>query len=177
MFEKFILERLLRDLYVDDLPTCFNNRKLVFSFYENSKKILASWGFDLCKWFTNSSQLREKICETENDRPIDVKTTKKILGVNWDLDNDKFVFTFDEIVSFSSTLAVTKRNILKITNMFFDPLGFLCPIFLSAKLIFNKICILKTGWDSEVPVKNWKLFLNFLKNLNDISFDWYLFAE
>ena len=164
----------MRDLYVDDLATCFNNGKLAFSFYENSKKILALGGFDLCKWFTNSRQLREKICETENDRPIDVKTTKKILGVNWDLDNDKFVFKFDEIVSFASTLTVTKRNILKISNMFFDPLGFLCPIVLQAKLIFNKICILKTGWDSEVPAeveKNWKSFLNFLKNLNDISFD------
>ena len=81
------------------------------------------------------------------------------------------MFTFDEIVSFALTLTVTKRNVLKITNVFFDPLGFLCPIVLQAKLIFNKICILKTGWDSEVPVKNWKLFLNFLKNLNDISFD------
>ena len=102
---------------------------------------------------TNSRQLREKNCETKNDRPVEVKTTKKILGVNWDLDNDKFVFTFDEIVSFSSTLTVTKRNILKITNMFFDPLGFLCPIVLQAKLIFNKICALKIGWDSEVPVE------------------------
>ena len=41
MFEKFILEKLLRDLYVDDLATCFNDGKLAFSFYENSKKILA----------------------------------------------------------------------------------------------------------------------------------------
>ena len=80
----------------------------------------------------------------------------------------------------SSTLTVTKRNILKITNIFFDPLGCLCLIVLQAKLICNKIGILKTGWDFEVPVeieKKWKLFLNFLKNLNDISFDQYLFAD
>ena len=75
MFEKFILEKLLQDLYVDDVATCFNNEKLAFSFYENSKKILALRGFDLCKWFTNSRQLCEKICATENDRPIDIKTT------------------------------------------------------------------------------------------------------
>ena len=62
--------------------------------------------------------------------------------------------------------------------MFFDRLGFLCPIVLQSKLIFNKICILKTGWNSEVPLeKNWKLFLNFLKNLNNISFDRYFFAD
>ena len=65
MFEKFILEKLLRDLYVNDLASCFNNKKLAFSFYENSKKILAFGGFDLCKWFTNSRQLREKNSETE----------------------------------------------------------------------------------------------------------------
>ena len=59
--------------------------------------------------------------------PIGVKTTKKILGVNWDLDNDKFLFKFDKIVSFASTLTVTKTT--------------------------NKICILKTGWVSEVPVE------------------------
>ena len=64
--------------------------------------------------------------------------------------------------------------------MFFDPFGSLCPIALQAKLNFNKLCILKTGWDSEVPVeieKNWKLFLKILKNLNDTSFDQYLFAD
>ena len=141
MFAKFILEKLLRDLYVDDLATCFNNRKLAFSFYENSKKrkYLTLGGFDLWKWFTNSRELCEKICETGNDRTIDVKTTKKISCVNWDLDNDKFVFKFDEIVSFASTLTVTKGNILKITNMFFDPLGFLCLIIIQAKLMFNPV--------------------------------------
>ena len=38
----------------------------------------------------------------------------------------------------------------------------------------------KTGWHSEGPVeveKNWKSFLNLLKNLNDIGFDQYLFAD
>ena len=33
MFEKFILEKLLRDLNVDDLAICFNKGKLAFSFY------------------------------------------------------------------------------------------------------------------------------------------------
>ena len=50
----------------------------------------------------------------QNDQPIDIKTTKKILGASSDLDNNKFVFTFDENVSFLSTLTVRKKNILKI---------------------------------------------------------------
>ena len=46
--------------------------------------------------------------------------------------------------------------------------------------ILNKTSTLKTSWDFKVPVeieKTWKLFLNFLKNLNDISFNRYLFAD
>ena len=49
MFEKFILEKLLRDLYVDDPAICLNNGKFVFSFYGNLEKILALGGFDLCR--------------------------------------------------------------------------------------------------------------------------------
>ena len=70
MFEKFILEKLLRDLYVDDLATCFNDGKLAFSFYENSKKILTLGGFDLCKWLTNSRQLRERFVKQKTIDPL-----------------------------------------------------------------------------------------------------------
>ena len=71
-------------------------------FYENSKNILALGKFDLYKWFTNSWQLQDKIWGTENtgsDQYFDVSTTKKILGINWDLHKDRVVFTFDAIVS------------------------------------------------------------------------------
>ena len=70
MFEKFILEKLLRDLYVDDLATCFNDGKLAFSFYKYWKKILALVGFDSCKWFTNSRQLRESFVKQKTMDPL-----------------------------------------------------------------------------------------------------------
>ena len=69
----------------------------------------------------------KRYVKQKKNRPIHVKSSKKISGVNWDSGKDKFVSTFDEIVSFSSMLTVTKRNVLKITNILFDPLGFLCP--------------------------------------------------
>ena len=100
IFENFILEKQFRYVYVDDLATCFNNEKSAFSFYENLKSILALGKFDLYKWFTK--QLQDKIWETEtteNDQYFDVSATKKILGVNWDLHKDRFVFTFDVVVS------------------------------------------------------------------------------
>ena len=48
---------------------------------------------------------------------------RKVLGLNWDLDNDNFIFEFNEILQTARSLPITKRNILKITGIFFDPLG------------------------------------------------------
>ena len=50
-------------------------------------------------------------------------TCQKVLGVNWNATTDKFVFEFSKIINIASKLNVTKRNMLKVSAMFFDPLG------------------------------------------------------
>ena len=102
MFKKLILEKLLQDLYVNDLVTYLNTEKLAFSIHKNSKLILTPGKFGLCKCLTNSRQLREILFETENDLPFDVKTTKNILGVNLALHNVSFVFLI-KLITFMHT--------------------------------------------------------------------------
>ena len=41
----------------------------------------------------------------------------------------------------------TKRNILKKTATLFDPLGFLSPLIIRAKMIMQKMWIAGTDWD------------------------------
>ena len=43
----------------------------------------------------------------------------------------------------SSRLNVTKRNILKLSAMFFDPLGIISPLVLQTKLIFKAYMLAK----------------------------------
>lgn len=52
---------------------------------------------------------------------------KNILGVEWDLSKDEFIFTFSDITETAESLPVSKKNILKTSAMFFDPLGLICP--------------------------------------------------
>ena len=40
-------------------------------------------------------------------------TFRKVLGVNWNITTDKFVFELGNIINIASKLNVTKRNILK----------------------------------------------------------------
>ena len=68
---------------------------------------------------------------------------RKVLGVNWSTATAKFVFEFNDIINIASKLNVTKRNILKVSAMFFDPLGLICPILLQSKLLFRNIVIQK----------------------------------
>ena len=73
---------------------------------------------------------------------------KKILGVEWNVSKDEFIFTFSDIIETAESLPVTKRNILKISAMFFDPLGLICPLVLQVKLLFKESCILNVKWDN-----------------------------
>ena len=60
--EKFLLP-FLRDLYVDDTATSFNDLTKATEFYHLTKSILPSGGFNLQKWETNNLVLRNIISQ------------------------------------------------------------------------------------------------------------------
>ena len=61
------------------------------------------------------------------------------------------VFDFSEICETYKTLDITKRNVLKILAMFYDPIGLLQPIFINLKRLFQVICKQKLNWDELLP--------------------------
>ena len=63
-----------------------------------------------------------------------------MLGINWDTNNDFLVYEFAEIIAVASKLEITKRNFLRVSAMFYDPLGLICPITLQFRLIFQSLC-------------------------------------
>ena len=154
---KDFIYKFIRDLYVDDVSSSFDNIDNAYSFYKNASSILALAQFNLRKWDTNDNELKNRIklhSNLENVDKIpdvndDVKI-RKVLGVSWDTFSDKFIFDFKEIATNGLQLAATKRNILKICNTFFDPLGLLSPIVLQVKLIFKELCINKYEWDTDI---------------------------
>ena len=58
----------------------------------------------------------------------------------WDIVKDKFQFSFDEICELVMKLPFTKRNVLRISAMFYDPLGIISPLLLQTCLLFKNIC-------------------------------------
>lgn len=171
---------LKNSLYVDDLTTGEDTVTDAFKLYQSSKSIMASGGFNLRKWTSNSEELCNLIERSERGAQITVNTTDRnqnqcvteddqsytksvvgsfatnsedlatILGVSWDTRSDMLLYDFEELRKYISTLPVTKRSILKLAARVFDPLGFVTPFVIKVKVLFQELCADKSSWDDEL---------------------------
>ena len=53
LYESFIIEKVLHDLYIEDLVSSFNDENSVYQFYQGACNILMQEGFKLRKCITN----------------------------------------------------------------------------------------------------------------------------
>ena len=177
-----IVKKLLLNLYVDDSTNSFDTIETAIEFYEKSKSCLKEANFELRKWATNSFEMKKLIDSNENNSrsKMDISESetyvenlfgsssvyRKVLGLNWDTGADDFIFDFENICRTAEKLDVTKRNILRIAAVFFDPLGLISPITLQPKLIFQELCRNKLEWDEVINdrnnIKKWTKFLHDL---------------
>ena len=74
----------------------------------------------------------------------------KVLGSNWNTRADVLFFNFDKWKEDASSIPATKRSILGLTAKIFDPLGFLTPLTISMKIIFQILCTNRVDWDETL---------------------------
>ena len=116
-------------------------------------------GFHLRKWMSNQAEVLKDIPAEDRAQTIDLKenklSTTKTLGVLWTADLDTFSFKY----SLTPETELTKRKVLKKTATIFDPLGFLAPYVVRAKILIQQAWVETTGWDVPLPghhQKQWK---------------------
>ena len=92
---------------------------------------------------------------------------ERVLGINWDVSSDQFFFKVD-----LPDAPTTKRGILAVTNSLYDPLGFVSPVVLLARLIYSEICQDKLGWDEPIKeplLKRWRAWIVGLVHLRHLK--------
>ncbi|XP_075170134.1 uncharacterized protein LOC142242443 [Haematobia irritans] len=109
-------------------------------------EILKMACFELDKWHSNHKSFRND--KTVKDLNLDESSVTSALGISWDQQTDNFLFSFSPK---SYPGSVTKRTILSLSSSLFDPLGFLAPLIIKAKIILQELWILNIGWDESVP--------------------------
>lgn len=185
------VNKLSASMYVDDVVTGAKDEEEAYQLYLESKSVLKEGGFNLRKFVTNANSLQVKIDENEGSAhsprddqssvgPTDETYTKatlapgqpvlsgeqKILGVCWNVDDDQLRFGFANIAYQARQLEPTKRNIVSIVGRFYDPLGFLSPIVIRFKILFQELCERGQDWDQPLApdlLAKWKELIEELE--------------
>lgn len=90
--------------------------------------------------------------------------TEGALGVRWVVEEDNFTFNVT-----IKPQPPTRRGILSMVSSIYDPLGFLTPFTLTAKLLLQELCSINCGWDEEVPQEFLDRWIKWTADLQQIK--------
>lgn len=141
----------LEDFYVDDLLSGNDNLAEAKQAQEQLINLLKGGGFKLRKWACNEPKLLTNISkdrQEEESLQIPLGETVKTLGVFWSPKNDQFEFKINLPLT---TNAPTKRTIVSETAKLFDPMGWLAPSIVLAKILHQELWLTGVSWDEPIP--------------------------
>lgn len=161
-----------KNFYVDDCLRSTSSSKSAIKIVQELRDLLSRGGFRLTKFVSNDVEVLSSIPEEErasNIQNLDICTSElplqTALGVTWNIKNDALGYSVN-----ISNKPITRRGILSTVNSVFDPLGFLSPFILPAKLILQELSALKLDWDAKCSDEHaarwqkWLVDLNYIKN-------------
>lgn len=161
------------DYYMDDLLTGCETEEQAVKIYNEMNSLMNSGGFQLQKWSSNSKTVLQYIGKNNCDHhelPLKVNSVVKVLGVSWNREIDCFEYTVNLP---ESKQPVTKRiTILSEIAKLYDPLGWIAPVVVVAKMIMQKLW--KTGleWDEPIDgvlLAEWNRYRENLEYIKGLS--------
>ena len=160
---------LVSSFYMDDFLRAEKSPEAAAVTMEEVKSLLQRGGFRLTKWRSNLPELLENLPEEDRDSSQKKLTSheggaRKALGCLWSPTDDTM-----SIQVRSESVPATKRGIVKMAATIFDPLGFVSPFLLQAKIIIQKLWARKYDWDEEISGDELGLWQNWLAELDEVK--------
>jgi len=142
-FDSPVSRDMKNNLYVDNIISGCQSEKAILQYYNESRAIMSGAKFNLRSWASNSSKLQE---QAHKDHTLDADTTVNLLGLKWNTCTDTIYLSQCQITH----SPVTKRSILQASSKQYDPLGWLSPITVRAKLLIQELWKRQVGWDEPL---------------------------
>ncbi|XP_070567292.1 uncharacterized protein [Ptychodera flava] len=102
-----------------------------------------------------------------------------VLGLRWDTDSDSLRYPDKELdKATESEPLVTKREIVRATASLYDPLGFITPVHINAKIFVQKLWKAQLQWDEPLQsdLRNeWVKICHELQTVSEIQIPRYPF--
>lgn len=166
-----VVETVLCNFYVDDCLKSITTEQEAVDLIKNVRDLCAEGGFCLTKWVSNSRKVL--LSSPEEHRASGVKDLdldqdslpmERALGIQWCTESDTFIYSIKV-----NEKPLSRRGILSVVNSIYDPLGFLVPVILPAKLLLRDMCKQGYGWDEEIEGKRANQWVKWLENLKHLS--------
>ena len=145
---------VLNSFYVDDLLAGADTTEDALALFTSMRELLQKGGFDLRKWRSSSQEVTKSIpdnlLETVPVQALsDSKLTShpKALGIEWNSIDD----TMHVSITLPSKFYSTKRGVISDVAKTFDVLGWLAPIIVKMKILYQRLWKEQLEWDEPVP--------------------------
>ena len=155
--DTWVTDELKSNLYVDDLLSGADSVDDAHKLYNESKEIMYEAAMTLTKWQTNKKEILGKGVDENPHGPV------KVLGVQWSPNIDCFQY---DGVDLPENVFITKRLVLSFIARTFDPLGFMLPFTMSAKILFQQLWKIGLNWDDSIPMELEKQFKAWLEDIS-----------
>ena len=132
------------NLYVDNIISGCQTEEAILHYYTTARTIMKDANFNLRSWATNSHKLQERAFAVQT---LDTETTVNLLGLKWNTCTDTVSLVKKQIQTDGE---ITKRSVLQAASRQFDPLGWLSPITIRAKLFLQELWRKKVQWDDPL---------------------------
>ena len=191
---KVTSHQLKNNSYVDDLGVTGSSKADILARTQEADRILQHANMTVKKWVYAGDSSPVEIGGTSSALEVDEEGSERMLGVMWEPKEDVFCFSvrinLSTLKKKSRTgpdlskqdlmenppLSITRRQYYSQIQSLFDPIGFLSPVLLVAKILLRKTwengCE-KLRWDDPLPpllVKEIVAFFIELFELENITF-------
>ena len=163
--DNWITKDLTENMYMDNVVTGTNCDDKALE-YSLSRSYLQEAGMNLRQWTSNSTALNRR---TQEDNAHAAQTTK-ILGLTWNLTNDILSLSLEKMIRKSEAITkLTKRSTISFASKLFDPLGYVEPITVKAKIMIQDLWKQNLSWDEDVTSEHKDQWLNWISDISNLT--------
>ncbi|KAK6727524.1 hypothetical protein RB195_005295 [Necator americanus] len=141
-----LVHEILESCYVDNIFLSANSTDEAIQKYQETKKLFTLAGMNAREWTSSDTSVNATLLSHEETK---MEPTIKVLGLTWNIPTDTITVCFPFLQA--QMEHPTKRSVLKVVASIYDPLGFISPLTVVAKIFLQSLWKEQMQWDELLP--------------------------
>ncbi|XP_075250799.1 uncharacterized protein LOC142343002 [Convolutriloba macropyga] len=159
-----------RNIYMDDLYVAVSSPNEASNIVHETRKVLATGGFNLTKWNSNSQQVLDLLNPDIRLNPeTSAPQSQKVLGLPWFPEADTFVIEQKLFHKIKLDEKTSQRKLLRFVASIFDPLGIIAPFTIRFRNVLQAAWNHGPKWDKPLQIDENSDFENLKKELSSFK--------